>query len=50
MWVSRSSIRMARSSGWVRSSGLAYGFSVSGPISKAYMRLPFQHGPDTENP
>ncbi|MBZ4549375.1 hypothetical protein BB734_07220 [Mycobacterium avium subsp. hominissuis] len=27
-------------------SGLAYGFSVSGPISKAYMRLPFQHGPD----
>src|SRR6201986_578964 len=28
-------------------SGLAYGFSVSGPISKAYMRLPFNQGPDT---
>jgi CubicO group peptidase (beta-lactamase class C family) len=27
-------------------SGLAYGFSVSGPISKAYMRLPFHQGPD----
>lgn len=27
-------------------SGLAYGFSVSGPISKAYLRLPFNHGPD----
>jgi CubicO group peptidase (beta-lactamase class C family) len=27
-------------------SGLAYGFSVSGPISKAYMRLPFGQGPD----
>ncbi len=27
-------------------SGLAYGFSVSGPIAKAYMRLPFQQGPD----
>jgi CubicO group peptidase (beta-lactamase class C family) len=27
-------------------SGLAYGFSVSGPISKAYMRLPFNQGPD----
>jgi CubicO group peptidase (beta-lactamase class C family) len=28
-------------------SGLAYAFSVSGPISKAYMRLPFNQGPDT---
>ena len=27
-------------------SGLAYGFSVSGPIAKAYMRLPFNQGPD----
>jgi CubicO group peptidase (beta-lactamase class C family) len=27
-------------------SGLAYGFSVSGPISKAYIRLPFNQGPD----
>jgi CubicO group peptidase (beta-lactamase class C family) len=27
-------------------SGLAYGFSVSGPISKAYMRLPFNQGQD----
>ena len=27
-------------------SGLAYAFSVSGPISKAYMRLPFNQGPD----
>ncbi|WP_197283662.1 serine hydrolase domain-containing protein [Mycobacterium sp. Marseille-P9652] len=27
-------------------SGLAYAFSVSGPISKAYMRLPFHQGPD----
>ena len=27
-------------------SGLAYAFSVSGPISKAYMRLPFHDGPD----
>ena len=27
-------------------SGLAYGFSVSGPIAKAYMRLPFNRGPD----
>jgi len=27
-------------------SGLAYGFSVSGPISKAYVRLPFNQGPD----
>ena len=27
-------------------SGLAYGFSVSGPISRAYMRLPFNQGPD----
>jgi len=27
-------------------SGLAYGFSVPGPISKAYMRLPFNQGPD----
>ncbi len=28
-------------------SGLAYGFSVSGPLSRAYMRLPFDHGSDT---
>lgn len=28
------------------SSGLAYGFSVAGPISKAYLRLPFTQGPD----
>lgn len=27
-------------------SGLAYAFSVTGPISKAYMRLPFNQGPD----
>lgn len=27
-------------------SGLAYSFSVSGPIAKAYMRLPFNQGPD----
>jgi CubicO group peptidase (beta-lactamase class C family) len=27
-------------------SGLAYGFSVSGPISRAYVRLPFNRGPD----
>lgn len=27
-------------------SGLAYGFSVSGPIGKAYLRLPFNQGPD----
>lgn len=27
-------------------SGLAYGFSVSGPISRAYQRLPFGQGPD----
>ncbi len=27
-------------------SGLAYAFSVSGPISTAYMRLPFHQGPD----
>ncbi|GAB7150455.1 hypothetical protein LRC537489_37030 [Mycobacterium riyadhense] len=27
-------------------SGLAYGFSVSGPISRAYMRLPFDEGSD----
>lgn len=27
-------------------SGLAYGFSVSGPIAKAYLRLPFNQGPD----
>ncbi|HSS23172.1 MAG TPA: serine hydrolase domain-containing protein [Mycobacterium sp.] len=26
--------------------GLAYGFSVSGPISRAYVRLPFNQGPD----
>ena len=28
-------------------SGLAYGFSVSGLISRAYVRLPFNRGPDT---
>ena len=28
-------------------SGLAYGFSVSGPISRAYLRLPFNHGSDS---
>ena len=27
-------------------SGLAYGFSVDGPISRAYVRLPFGQGPD----
>ncbi|MBO0880726.1 MAG: beta-lactamase family protein [Mycobacterium sp.] len=27
-------------------SGLAYGFSVTGPISRAYARLPFGRGPD----
>jgi CubicO group peptidase (beta-lactamase class C family) len=27
-------------------SGLAYGFSVSGPISRAYLRLPFNQGPE----
>lgn len=27
-------------------SGLAYSFSVSGPISRAYARLPFHQGPD----
>ena len=27
-------------------SGLAYGFSVGGPISRAYMRLPFNQGSD----
>jgi len=27
-------------------SGLAYSFSVSGPISRAYLRLPFNQGPD----
>ncbi|BBX95944.1 hypothetical protein MLAC_12380 [Mycobacterium lacus] len=27
-------------------SGLAYSFSASGPISRAYMRLPFGQGPD----
>lgn len=27
-------------------SGLAYGFSVSGPISQAYLRLPFNQGSD----
>ncbi|WP_343599904.1 serine hydrolase domain-containing protein [Mycobacterium sp.] len=26
--------------------GLGYGFSVSGPISRAYLRLPFGQGPD----
>ena len=28
-------------------SGLAYGFSVSGPIAKEYVRLPFNQGSDT---
>ncbi|UMB67671.1 serine hydrolase domain-containing protein [Mycobacterium paraterrae] len=27
-------------------SGLGYGFSVAGPISRAYVRLPFGQGPD----
>ncbi|HYX99389.1 MAG TPA: serine hydrolase domain-containing protein [Mycobacterium sp.] len=27
-------------------SGLGYGFSVAGPISRAYIRLPFGQGPD----
>jgi CubicO group peptidase (beta-lactamase class C family) len=27
-------------------SGLAYGFSVDGPLSRAYLRLPFGQGPD----
>jgi CubicO group peptidase (beta-lactamase class C family) len=27
-------------------SGLAYGFSVDGPVSRAYVRLPFGQGPD----
>lgn len=27
-------------------SGLAYGFTVDGPISRAYLRLPFGQGPD----
>src|ERR1700741_3310850 len=27
-------------------SGLGYGFSVAGPISRAYVRLPFGRGPD----
>ena len=31
----------------IHTSGLAYSFSVSGPLSKAYMRLPFGLGPDT---
>ena len=30
----------------VHVSGLAYGFTVSGPISRAYLQLPFRHGPD----
>ena len=30
----------------IHTSGLAYGFSVSGPISRAYVRLPFNQGPD----
>src|ERR1700739_82700 len=29
-------------------SGLAYGFSVAGPISRAYVRLPFGRGPRSE--
>lgn len=28
-------------------SGLAYGFSVLGPIARSYLRLPFGQGPDT---
>lgn len=31
---------------FTHTSGLAYGFSVSGPISRAYLRLPFNQGPD----
>jgi CubicO group peptidase (beta-lactamase class C family) len=30
----------------IHTSGLAYGFSVGGPISRAYHRLPFGQGPD----
>src|SRR5271169_3265 len=29
------------------SSGLAYGFSASGPIARAYLRMPFNQGSDT---
>jgi CubicO group peptidase (beta-lactamase class C family) len=32
---------------FTHTSGLGYGFSVGGPISRAYMRLPFGQGPDT---
>lgn len=28
-------------------SGLAYGFTATGPIARAYLRLPFGQGPDT---
>jgi CubicO group peptidase (beta-lactamase class C family) len=31
---------------FTHTSGLGYGFSVGGPISRAYMRLPFGQGPD----
>jgi CubicO group peptidase (beta-lactamase class C family) len=31
---------------FTHTSGLGYGFSVGGPISRAYIRLPFGHGPD----
>ena len=31
---------------FTHTSGLAYGFSVGGPISRAYVRLPFGQGPD----
>jgi CubicO group peptidase (beta-lactamase class C family) len=30
----------------IHTSGLAYAFSVRGPLSRAYMRLPFNEGPD----
>ena len=32
---------------FTHTSGLGYGFSVGGPISRAYVRLPFGQGPDT---
>ena len=32
---------------FTRTSGLGYGFSVGGPIARAYVRLPFGQGPDT---
>jgi CubicO group peptidase (beta-lactamase class C family) len=31
---------------FTHTSGLGYGFSVGGPISRAYVRLPFGQGPD----